>query len=889
MDVEIPSSNFRNATLGSPGSISHPYPHSYIPDEEIQASFLRFSTKAKELDKQLGAFLNKCLLLGRVAGLLLAVKKTREKIRKTREVFFRNATALLPTLYDAARKDCNSALTYDDDSEHFYISSKYFQNPPPDFIALPIALEQLAQNFGQLHARIAEFREFTDEGFMLKSLLLTLENDLMYRASCVRVYSDRLNTPPIQRYVHQFTDELQNEFEALAAVLAEFADVGVSAISHEQERSSATLSNILGVATFFSGVTGGTLSMSLGFAEQSPSIRVSTMLWFGSLAFSVGAALNSLLAMAWNQTKAGSRGTQLPFWVTMWIDGSQLLFLGIAIVAFSAGLVVFAFSVGQPTYTPYVTVAATAITFAGLTAISIWMIYEQVSASSSAFVQRPAHVIKSSRESDHTDVSKFHFSPDGIKGTFSNALSSLGVLPYRGDDQSDVESLEEKPIPMKDDTPKEKYPEKPRTSFRDRVRDIGVFKSAETAFIQSGQRNRRWRSNNPQKSLSVTVSRSTQTTQLNLPLKPSGETLDYTRYGTIKDVAYSEDGNWLAVTCVRESARQSWTTVVDAQTLQASADVWHEGRVISERLIWSPFGNKLIVKFNHRYDIWDLDAKRLQPVECYHDIQDVAWCDENTVLVAEHSCVFRMNSTKLVTFYRFDRMHLRSIALERNNKYLIAIARVAKSPDEIEPASSWSEKRIIIYDMEKETEIYRIPVLEDIFRVRPIAGELDMLVTHKDHKEFQLWTLDAGLKGASITTLLKKRPIAQPATPTDYVGPTRIIGNNDQFILSGTSSGALDIWRRDSGAHYQRFEPELDEQERISCLSWRRATDNTATFATAGVDGSRVYIWRGEESIVAMTPTASPELVETPDSMPRSMWPKAGALAAASSTSSARF
>lgn len=40
-------------------------------------------------------------------------------------------------------------------------------------------------------------------------------------------------------------------------------------------------------------------------------------------------------------------------------------------------------------------------------------------------------------------------------------------------------------------------------------------------------------------------------------------------------------------------------------------------------------------------------------------------------------------------------MHLRSIALERNNKYLIAIARVAKSPDEIEPASSWSEKRII--------------------------------------------------------------------------------------------------------------------------------------------------------------------------------------------------
>lgn len=31
----------------------------------------------------------------------------------------------------------------------------------------------------------------------------------------------------------------------------------------------------------------------------------------------------------------------------MWIDGSQLLFLGISIVTFSAGLVVFAFSSEQ--------------------------------------------------------------------------------------------------------------------------------------------------------------------------------------------------------------------------------------------------------------------------------------------------------------------------------------------------------------------------------------------------------------------------------------------------------------------------------------------------------------------------------------------------------------
>jgi len=79
---------------------------------------------------------------------------------------------------------------------------------------------------------------------------------------------------------------------------------GISAISNEQERSSSSLSNILTVATFFSGVTGGTLSMSVGNGEQTRAIQVSSMLWFGSLAFSVGAAFNSLLAMAWKETKS---------------------------------------------------------------------------------------------------------------------------------------------------------------------------------------------------------------------------------------------------------------------------------------------------------------------------------------------------------------------------------------------------------------------------------------------------------------------------------------------------------------------------------------------------------------------------------------------------------
>jgi hypothetical protein len=40
-------------------------------------------------------------------------------------------------------------------------------------------------------------------------------------------------------------------------------------------------------------------------------------------------------------------------------------------------------------------------------------------------------------------------------------------------------------------------------------------------------------------------------------------------------------------------------------------------------------------------------------------------------------------------------MHVRSIGLERRYNYLIVITRVTRSQEQIEPASSRSEKRII--------------------------------------------------------------------------------------------------------------------------------------------------------------------------------------------------
>jgi len=248
-------------------------------------------------------------------------------------------------------------------------------------------------------------------------------------------------------------------------------------------------------------------------------------------------------------------------------------------------------------------------------------------------------------------------------------------------------------------------------------------------------------------------------------------------------------------------------------------------------------------------------AKALHTVERHHHVKDVKWCGDDSFLVAEHSCVFKMDFTRLMAVYRFDHMHVRSIGFERKTNYLILITRVAKSPEQFEPASGRSEKRIVIYDMDKLETIYEVPVLENISGILPVVDELDLLITHKDEGTFQLWSLDAGLKGTEIMARLKKRTVTPHTNPGDYIGPTCIGGNYNQFLLSVTSTGAIDVWRRESGVPLQRFEAQILRDEGVRCLSWRRSSDGIATFVTAGVDSHALHVWQGEEPVLTKTPT----------------------------------
>ncbi|XP_006462912.1 hypothetical protein AGABI2DRAFT_179494 [Agaricus bisporus var. bisporus H97] len=698
-------------------------------DDGVKESFLLFSQTIQDLDIQLDKFANGSLRLGHVTGLLSAIKEVREMLQRTREIFFRNATALVPELHELAYRECTPEAR-GSSSERFYIPSRYFKEHLPLFDALPTVLQNLAASFSLLHVRTDEFQEFT------------------YRASCAKFYSDRLNTTVIQRYIHQFIYDLQTDFDKIAGALSDFTAIGVPAIRNEQARISTTLANILAAATLFSGVTASTLQISMGQPDQNKIILVVNTLWFTSLILSVG-------------------------------------------------LSVFTFSSNQASYTPYIIIASMVLASAGLGAILIWILYKFLMAP-----KEQADAIRSSGDSIHSGSNEISLFPGRIAVSIKNALpwSFSRKVDHPRDD---VEQADEKNDEL-EESPSQEHdlPDRPKAKLQEGFKNVGIVNSALDAVAAASRKRSHGYKTERQlkpKLQSDNSAAAVPLTELILPDEPISK-IELGRYGTIRDVSYSDDGKWLGVT---------W---------------W----AVSAGKRWSPSGKKLIVKFEQRFDVWDLNTGLVHVIVRNNAVKDVTWFDDDAFLVAEHSCVFKMMAE-----YHFEHTHIRSIGIERENNYLVLIT---KSLVQGEPASGRSERRIVIYDMDKQEEIYQVPVLEDIACI---------------------WSLDAGIRGAEITARLKKRTITPHLDPENYVGPTCMGGNHHQFIFSVTKSGNIDIWRRESGMPYLRFQSSRLRDEGVHCFSWRRSDDKTAIFATTGIHGRTLLVWRGEE----------PRLPETPDSL----------------------
>ncbi|KAL0577193.1 hypothetical protein V5O48_004791 [Marasmius crinis-equi] len=356
-------------------------------DEHPQAAaaeaFSRFQKRINLLDKELRNFSNAARQLGSSAAILASAFMLRTRLANILFLYRENAADLSPRKIQAH--------PHQHPTQHMARRRRSRRGPSGRHKALPHAarptvhehidlehfprqFEALAQDITTFVRCLNEFPEFTDEA--VNASISSFEGDLLYWANCLKIYRGQFRYPAVQRYIQDLGAEMGEHIDSITASLNMFIEVGVPTIRFAQKHGATNLLNLSTVATFFSAVTATTLQFSYEIVDTASGNAVNA-LWFLSLVFSIGAAVNSLVGLTWKQAMYRSPGDRVPWWVLIWIKRSPLVFLVFSVSCFSIGLCVFSYASGQHRITSTITTVFTAFTSFGLIAVSLWFASER--------------------------------------------------------------------------------------------------------------------------------------------------------------------------------------------------------------------------------------------------------------------------------------------------------------------------------------------------------------------------------------------------------------------------------------------------------------------------------------------------------------------------------
>ncbi|KAF9464065.1 hypothetical protein BDZ94DRAFT_1308318 [Collybia nuda] len=766
---------------------------------------------------KLAQFSTECRQLGRSYALILASEELSEHLNQMLLVFYHNARHLSSLVTEP--KNLAKQLIDATESEAF-----------------PTSFENVADGFQNFRERLNEFREYTNESIKIKALIVLLEKDLRYRANCLKAYqsweivhtfsnthfrvTDQFNTLPIRRYVHKLTEEMAADLDNIDSALVFFKKYGLPAIQYEQKRWADGVLNMSTMATFFSAVTATTLQTSVGF-NQTWLFSIIDTFWLCSLALSIGAALNSLLALIWKQTTYGTRGRRLPLWVTVWIHASAPIFLTLSIACFSAGLVLFSFA-SQKRYTFILTLASTAITSFGLVTVSSWIIYEQWIAPlilksplwvplekaknawearhSTEKQERPLHSRVISLENVRRRTESIS---DQSSTSTTSTTSSLDILHMLHQSRKPISNLIQGIRSLNGPETRSQhsfdhelqaphnevvYEEKPQNSWKRQARTVATVRSATKAFWHGT-------SHTVPRMISPTPVRMS-TIRPPMPFayyEPSPISINtgeiqriHFEYGSVQDLAYSPDGSELAITSYDPASGHSTTVKLSSENYECTRLHKHS-RSKSTQVAWSPDGWNLLVRLlDNSFDLLDSTYKLISTIKRPHSIESVIWRNSSSFLTAERSTGLNGDITNV---FRFGNILLRDLAVVPDSNILLVVGRIFFSRGESLPRNSRSEKQFISYDMDaKECRSYN-PMLDDARHIKVARTAsanrhgIDVLLGHKGKSPPQIWTLQPRMNDFHR---LQQGDIAfHPAV--ELTGPGHFAGHLDEVIVCASA------------------------------------------------------------------------------------------------------
>jgi len=174
-----------------------------------------------------------------------------------------------------------------------------------------------------------------------------------------------------QQAIERLAEKIIRELDQLQPILDTYIATCIPAVQEEQQESERFQNTMLTVTTLFSAVAATTLQMSISTNDTSPTMFAVNALWISSLLFSVGALLNNFLYLAWLRFEMRFK---TPLHISQWIRWLPVVFLVLAIISFSAGLILFAFASHQAKATAYFAIAATVTTFVAVVGAGLFLV-----------------------------------------------------------------------------------------------------------------------------------------------------------------------------------------------------------------------------------------------------------------------------------------------------------------------------------------------------------------------------------------------------------------------------------------------------------------------------------------------------------------------------------
>jgi WD repeat-containing protein 26 len=136
------------------------------------------------------------------------------------------------------------------------------------------------------------------------------------------------------------------------------------------------LQNLGTVAVFLSPVNTTAIQYILDQSDTLLSKFVNT-LWIGSLVLSLACTVNTQLLYHWHSSQYCSPIGRVPWIISMWISFSPIAFLIGSMMAFSSGLVAFAFMYYAHHIVLWVVASCMVLTWVSLLLILFWLFGEK--------------------------------------------------------------------------------------------------------------------------------------------------------------------------------------------------------------------------------------------------------------------------------------------------------------------------------------------------------------------------------------------------------------------------------------------------------------------------------------------------------------------------------